>query len=220
MLREKLIKWDKNLAYCVGLLVSDGNLSKDGRHIVLVSKDKSLIKTFKNCLDLENRIANKKSGYNKNGRYYYVQFGNVKLYRWLNNIGVTQNKSKTIGKLSIPQKYFFDFTRGLLDGDGCVTSFNHPESRYPQIRVKFTSGSKNFIVWLRDRIDSFLDIKGKIEKIPRAFQLIYYKNDSIELLRRIYYKNAGICLNRKLVKTERLLAENKGGWWNWKTREA
>ena len=193
------IKWNESLSYCVGLLVSDGNLSKDGRHITFVSKDLSLIKIFKFCLKLKNKIAFKKSGYNKKGKYYYIQFGSVLLYRWLNNIGINPNKSKTISSLEVPNRYFFDFVRGLLDGDGCITSFKHPESRYPQIRIKFTSGSIKFLVWLKDKIDRILDIKGRIEVLPRAYQLIYHKCDSIELLKKIY-KKPGVFLKRKLLK--------------------
>lgn len=213
------IKWDNKLSYCVGLLASDGNLSKDGRHIVFVSKDIDLIKTFKICFGLKNKIANKNSGYNKNGKYYYIQFGNVKLYRWLNNIGITANKSKTIGILKIPNKYFFDFLRGLLDGDGCVTSFKHPESKHLQIRVKFCSANKDFLIWLESKIYNLLSLSGKIGTIPRVFELIYYKYSSIKLLKKIYRKST-VFLNRKFEKTRILLSNEPGGWCNWQTREA
>ncbi len=33
------MKWTANLAYAVGLITTDGCLSKDGRHIDLTSKD-------------------------------------------------------------------------------------------------------------------------------------------------------------------------------------
>ncbi|MFA4888956.1 MAG: hypothetical protein WC628_05225 [Candidatus Omnitrophota bacterium] len=213
---KKSIAWYDNLAYCVGLLTSDGNLSKDGRHITLVSKDKEVIKTFKDCLRLSNRIAVKNSGFNKSGSYYYLQFGDTKLYRWLNSIGIHQNKSKTISSLRIPNKYFFHFLRGLLDGDGCITSFKHPESKHCQIRVKFCSASKDFIHWLDSKIYKLLSIKGSIQSLPRIFELIYYKSDSIKLLKRIYRK-AFVFLERKRDKARSLLG---GGWCNWQTREA
>lgn len=212
-------KWNNKLAYCVGLLVSDGNLSKDGRHIIFVSKDKDLVKTFKFCLNLKNTISFKGSGFNKNGKYYYIQFSDVKFYRWLNTIGIESNKSKTIGPLLVPDKYFFDFLRGLLDGDGCVTSFRHPESRYPQIRVKFVSASKDFIVWLRNRIENLFGVKGRIGTLPRIFELVYYKGSSIKLLKSIYNRTT-LFLNRKFVKAKHLMKENEGGWCNWQTREA
>lgn len=216
---ELEIEWHRNLAYCVGLLVSDGNLSKDKRHIVFVSKDLNLVEKFKSCLNLKNKIAYKASGFNRNGKYYYVQFGNVKLYRWLNKIGIKSCKSKTVGPLSVPNKYFFDFIRGLFDGDGCITSFNHPECRKPQIRIKFASSSEKFLIWIRKKIDSLIRSKGNIETIPRAFELVYYKGDSVRLLRNIY-RNPGFYLNRKFERANFLLNKNEGGWCNWQTREA
>lgn len=199
-------KWSNGLAYCVGLLESDGNLSKDGRHIIFVSKDKDLVLTFRNCLDLKNKVCVKNSGFNKNGKYYYIQFGNVTFYRWLNALGMTSNKSKTIGSLKIPKKYFFSFLRGLLDGDGCVTGFKHPQSKYFQIRVKFASGSKKFLAWLKNRIEELVCIRGKIEDLPRLFELVYYKNASIKLLKKIYNKPE-FFLKRKFARTKLLLAE-------------
>lgn len=200
------VKWSDRLAYCVGLIASDGNLSKDGRHIVFVSKDLDLIKLFRSYLNLGNRITDKKSGFNKNGKYYQIQFGNVRLYRWLNKIGIAPNKSKTIGKLQIPNKYFFDFLKGLLDGDGCIYSFNHPESRYPQIRVRFSSASKHFLLWLRTKIYNLLSMRGKVEVMTRELCLVYYKHNSIKLLKRIYRKSSVSSLNRKFKKAQMLLA--------------
>ena len=217
--KTKEYKWNEELAYCVGLLASDGNLSKDGRHIAFVSKDKDLVEKFKNTLDLTNKISFKASGYNKNGKYYYIQLGNRNFYLWLNRIGLTSTKSKTIGPLLISKKYFFGFLRGLLDGDGCVTSFKHAESKYPQIRIKFASGSKKFLIWLDSKVDSYLGIKGRIEKIPRLWGLVYYKGSSLKLLREIYRKPK-VFSERKYLRAKQLLLQNKGGWCNWQTREA
>jgi hypothetical protein len=74
------IKWSPNIAYAIGLITTDGNLSSDGRHITFVSKDIGLIKTFRLCLGLNNRITPKKSGYS-NKIYNKIQFSNVKFYR-------------------------------------------------------------------------------------------------------------------------------------------
>ena len=181
-------------------------MSKDGRHIIFVSKDFDLIKTFMVCLGIKNKIGTKKSGYNKNGKYYYVQFGNVRLYRWLNSIGIWSNKSKFISDLKILDKYFFDFLRGLIDGDGCISSFIHPESRHPQIRVRICSASKPFLLWLKDNINRLLYLEGKIRNIKTVFELVYYKHSSIVLLKRIY-KKVPFCLNRKFEIAKVLLAD-------------
>ena len=90
-------KWNPKLAYAVGLITTDGNLSPDGRHLTLVSKDIPQLKTFKKCLKLKNKIGLRKGGYMKIKNYHHVQFGNVILYKWLLNIGLMPNKTKIIG---------------------------------------------------------------------------------------------------------------------------
>src|SRR3989344_3887527 len=102
------ICWSPEFAYAIGLLTTDGNLSKDGRHISLVSKDLEQLEHFLYCLGLKDKIkiAFKNSG---NGNMYpHVQLGDVLFYRFLMSIGLTPRKSKTIGSVSIPQEYFFD----------------------------------------------------------------------------------------------------------------
>ena len=51
------IKWSSNFAYAIGLLASDGSLSKDRRHISFVSKDKNQILNFLNCLKIKLKIS-------------------------------------------------------------------------------------------------------------------------------------------------------------------
>ena len=103
------IKWTPQIAYAVGLITTDGNLSSDNRHIDFTSKDIESIKTFKKCLNLKNKTGLKKDS-RSNKTYYRIQFGNVNLYRWLLKIGLTPNKTKTIGKLAIPDEFFFKQT--------------------------------------------------------------------------------------------------------------
>ena len=54
-------KWSADLAYALGLIVTDGCLYNDRRHINFVSTDLQLIKLFKKLLKLENKVGIKKS---------------------------------------------------------------------------------------------------------------------------------------------------------------
>ena len=110
--KGKPVKWSNEIAYAVGLITTDGNLSNNGRVMSLDSKDRSQIETFRKCLGLKNKIGLKSNGYTERKDYYRVQFGNVILYKWLLDIGLMPNKSKRIGSLKIPNKYFFNFLRG------------------------------------------------------------------------------------------------------------
>lgn len=192
------IRWTPNIAYAIGLITTDGNLSSDGRHITFVSKDIDLIKTFKLCLGLNNRITPKKSGYS-NKMYNKIQFGNVKFYRWLIKIGLMPDKTKVVAKVDIPDKYFPDFLRGHLDGDGCICVYQDPI--YPnsqRLYTRFISASLPHIQWLQKRMSSLLKIKGYICQHARGtFELTYAKNESQTLLNVMYYNNIVPCLKRK-----------------------
>jgi len=88
------IIWGSQFAYAIGLLVADGCLSKDGRHINLTSKDKAQIVLFKKCLGLKTKVSPKYSG--SGNLAYCTQFGDVLFYEFLLSIGLLPAKSKTI----------------------------------------------------------------------------------------------------------------------------
>lgn len=198
--------WSSNLAYAVGLITTDGCLSKDGRHIDLTSKDKEQLCNFLICLKANNKIRFKNSGRGK--KYLRVQIGDVKFYRFLLDIGLTSRKTKTIGPIKVPKQYFFDFLRGHFDGDGTFYSYFDPrwKSSYMFYTV-FVSASKDHIDWLRSSINSFLGINGHITKSVNAsvYQLKYAKAESLYLLPKMYYHKQVICLKRKLIKIQKAL---------------
>ncbi len=203
------IKWGKEFVYALGLFTADGNLSKDGRHLEFCSKDKDQVKNFKRCLNLTNNITMKGRGYSKEKVYYHIQFGNVALYKFCNSIGLNPQKSLTIKKVEIPDEFFADFLRGLLDGDGSIGMVMHPESRIPQIRLRFTSASYDFIKWLREQIILNTNTGGgSIYKAARAWQLLYCKRDTLNLIKYMYYKPNIPCLKRKFVVSYNLLKMN------------
>ena len=193
----KNIVWNNKFAYAVGLLTADGNLSPDRRHMAFVSKDIELMHMLKKCLGIENKISIKSSGYCKNRKYHVIQFGNVKLYNFLTDIGLKPNKSKTIKSLLIPPAYFADFLRGLIDGDGTIDYFMHPESRKKQFRIRIFSASEYFLKWLKRTLSIQLNIKGSVKKATRVYQLCYYKRDSCRIANFMYYKSNPAFLQRK-----------------------
>ena len=155
--QKVLIKWSSNFSYALGLLASDGNLAKNSGHINFTSKDKDQILNFSSCLGIHNKIGTKLSG--SGNRSFYIQFGDVVFHRFLISIGITPRKSKTIGKVKIPKKYFFDFLRGVFDGDGTFYSYYDPRWRSSfMFYTGFTSASIKHVKWLRDSIFKKLGI--------------------------------------------------------------
>lgn len=212
------IVWTANLAYAVGLITTDGNLSKDGRHIDLTSKDLDQIKTFIKILDLKIKISLKTSGFSDK-KYYRVQFSNIKFYKFLLNIGLTPAKSKTLGKIKIPNSFFVDFLRGHLDGDGSIFTYQDNYNQYrgriytnKRVFIYFISVSKPHISWLHKKINKLTPVKGSIQRhLPKnknhttMWTIKFAKKESIKLLKWIYYKPNLPTLKRKYTIVKQIL---------------
>ena len=185
-------------------MASDGNLSKDGRHMVFVSKDYQLIETFKKCLSLKCKVSLKKSGFAPDKRYYFVQFGDVRLYKFFLSIGITPAKSKTIGALKIPNKHFFDFLRGSFDGDGSF--YSYWDKRWASsflFYLSFMSASLDHILWLRRKIKKLAGPNGHAGTQmygSRAYQLKYAKTEARIIINKIYHSAHIPKLERKYKK--------------------
>jgi len=211
-------KWTPELAYAIGLLATDGNLSKDKRHILFTTTDRQLANTFKKCLNINSKIIiTPPSGFGKK-RAYRINFSNVKLYRWLQKIGLKTSKAHSTGKLKIPHKYFIDFLRGYLDGDGSIfsyidkyMSYKHKKYTYTRLYTSLISTIPQQIKWIRSRIKKVLNIEGALTSYLKKgrkvhiWQLRFAKNDSLRLLKWLYYKPNLPCLIRKRKIADKFL---------------
>ena len=205
--------WTPELAYAIGLLVTDGSLSKDGRHIVFRSSDYQLLEVYKRCLGLQQSIVPTSIGVESwtKKQSYRIQFSNAGLYRWLETIGLTPAKTFTIGALDLPDKYFIGFLRGHLDGDGTIRSYTDNYNSYrgrkyrnERLAIFFISASNNHILWLRSRILELTGCTGamisyKMRSGNFMWVIKYSKKESITLLKQIYYSNELPCLQRKML---------------------
>jgi len=201
-------KWDSNLAYAIGLLVTDGCMSKTGHLIDLTSKDREQLLNYSRCLNIKNKIGKKNNGHGQMA--LRIQFRNVFFYKFLIKIGITPAKSKTLGPLKIPDKYFFDFLRGCFDGDGYT--YSYWDKRWKSsfmFYIGFASASIKFVHWLQNTIFSRLGIKGHITTAGLkniCYQLKYAKKDGFKLMKKMFYAPDVICLTRKRLKIEETLS--------------
>lgn len=203
------MRWSRNLSYAIGLIATDGNLSKDGRHIIMTSKDIDQITNFIQALNITNNKIGLKSGsFAPNNKYYHVQFSDVVFYKFLLRIGLFPNKSKTLGRLRIPRRYFADFLRGCFDGDGCTYSYFDPRWKSSfMLYTSFTSGSRKHLMWLQEEINKLYKIKGRIGAQGRSvYNLRFAKYHSLLLLSELYRGRNSIYLSRKRLKIDRALS--------------
>ncbi len=212
----RCFKWTSNLAYAVGLITTDGNLSSDKRHISITSSDKQLLYTFRKCLNLKNKITkNPKGGYTKR-QCYRIQFGNVCFYNWLISIGLMPRKTFRIKAIKIPHKFLADFLRGHLDGDGSIATyedkyntFKNPKYIYKRLYVNFLSASQKHIKWISYKLKKIINIRGDISTYKKdktnMHKLRFAKKESLKLLQWLYYKPNLYCLKRKRKIAESFL---------------
>lgn len=206
------IKWSSNFAYAIGLLVTDGCLSKNGRHITFTSKDLEQIKNFLKALNITDIKIGQSFSESSGKKIFYnrIQFGDVLFYKFLLEIGLTPAKSKTLQQVKIPQKYFFDYLRGCFDGDGY--SYSYWDKRWKSsfmVYIGFVSASKIYTHWLQAQIFENLGIMGHItsgKKKDYCYQLKYAKADSYEIFNKMYLNKNSLYLQRKKLKITRAFA--------------
>lgn len=208
-------EWTPDIAYVVGLLVTDGHVSVDGKSIVLVSVDREQLETARIILRLASPPKPHRGG---SGRGLRIQFSDVLFHRWLREIGFTPRKTYTVGRILVPDEFFRDFLRGHLDGDGTITTYTDryntkvkPEYVYQRLYLRFLSASRAHIEWLQERIKALLGVdgyvtsrKGTLARVP-VYGLHFAKKDAIALLRWMYYAPDVPCLARKRAIAEPFL---------------
>ena len=212
--RKVKTDWSPNLAYAIGLIASDGNLSSDGRHMSLTSGEEEMMHNFKNALNLKNIIGKYVGGKEKtHKKYFYIHFGDKVFYQFLNTLGLTPAKSRIIKHVKIPTAYFRDFLRGLFDGDGTFYTFR--DGRWPNsfsFKLSIASASIDFIKWLKESLTKHGGVKGYIHKGDGVWNLEYVKGDTKRLFSFMYYSDDILYLKRKYDKIRIAIEEdNKRG---------
>ncbi|MCK9572213.1 MAG: LAGLIDADG family homing endonuclease [Candidatus Omnitrophica bacterium] len=208
--RRKLNIKGLDLWYLVGLITSDGCLSSDGRHIDITSKDYDFLEKVRERFGFTNRICNKYNGIGQLN--YHFQLGNRSFYDFLLSIGLSPRKSLTIKAVNVPENYFCDFLRGVIDGDGCIRSWVHSGNLRQQWSLRIYSGSKIFLNWLGSRIKDEIKVGGRIHKDGKrnsVFVLKFGKMSAKEIARHCYYNNC-FGLGRKIKLAQECLGSYKG----------
>ena len=169
-----------------------------------------MIDNLKKSLKLKNKIGKYARGGEKEKRYYFVSFGDIFFYKFLNEIGLTSAKSKTIKSVRVPDSYFSDFLRGLFDGDGSF--YTYWDKRWPNsfgFKLSFASASVNFVNWLKEKLTELYGVKGYFHKGAGVMNLEYTKGDTKKLFSIMYHSNNILFLKRKYFKIKTAIEKDK-----------
>lgn len=205
-----LSAWSSNLAYVVGLLATDGNLDKDRARVEFVSTDQELIALYCSALNL-NSIHVGVTAYEGRKPWYKVRVHDNQFRHFLEDVGLTPAKSKTLGALEIPDDYFRDFLRGVLDGDGSWYIQKSWLGRYQYLKVELVSASYSFIEWTNHKISTLEGLRGttRSRSLGRYHYLSFSGRQAIDLGTWLYYSSNVLALSRKRIIWEQMLDRTK-----------
>jgi len=192
-------KWSEKMAYILGFIFSDGNITRtthngysDKLAFGLHKKDIDILKKIKRELSAEQRLS-----FSKN--YIHFSVYSQLIVDDLKKLGLSYRKSFDInqGKVpNIPKKYIRHFIRGIIDGDGSI-HFN--KKNYPTLNI---CGREDIITFIRKHFLNKLNLYSKISQPKKNGKLsnvfyICYRGNSAQALINYIYNNSHIYLKRK-----------------------
>ena len=119
-------------------------------------------------------------------------------------------KSLNIGNINVPTRYFVDFFRGVIDGDGGIQHWIHNTNQHEQWNLRITSGSKKFLEWLQKETEGLLGVRGGLySQSERNHRLKYGKIAARVIAENCYYEGA-FALKRKMVLAKACINSDRG----------
>lgn len=187
------------MAYIMGFLAADGNVSKKGNRIQsqLSIKDKSQLEMIQKEIGGCKVYEYLSNGYKSCGWYCY----SAQIKADLAKYGIIPNKTGTLKMpVALDKQYWKDFIRGYFDGDGSVYKDGNG------FRINITSANKEI---LEDINNYFVEHGVKSSNLYPDHNNVcirYRSQASIDIYNILYYPNC-LCLKRKKEKFLKLIKE-------------
>lgn len=196
-------------AYFLGFIYADGYLvfNEENRiyelGIEIQLQDKYLLEKLNNELGGQNIIYIKKGKekiINNNICCSHdsavLRIYSKKIVTDLMSYGIEPNKTQKDICPQIEDKYFFDWLRGYVDGDGCY----YISSRQ-FLSVNITSASKIVLEYLQSKLYSYNIETHIYSEQKRKHRLYCFKKEEVYKLLKLLYPSTQIfCLSRKYNK--------------------
>ena len=187
-------------AYWLGFIVGDGCIATNGMRlsIKLAAKDKLHLIKFADFMNLPHTAVKDEIGsYNNPVNHIYVSSKYV--VNKLQERGIHSRKSGIEHvPAGIPEEFYRDYLRGLIDADGCILDAN--QGKY---RVDVSNSIEN--------LTSMINYIKKVLNIPcpricehEGTYRIYYSNleNTYKVLKHIYYSDNITYLDRKYARAK------------------
>lgn len=186
--------WTDEMAWVLGLLVTDGHVNKSTHSIYFSQKDERILRLIAKYMEADYILA----PFGKTKTTPTIIINSRIIKGDLEQLGITSNKSFTVKFPQVPEPFLPSFVRGVIDGDGWVQDRGYV--------MNVTTGSKDFAnslylvfdLWnLRTKITTENTQSGK-----EIFRVWVKGKESLTRLANIIYSNCNETCNYK--KRERL----------------
>jgi hypothetical protein len=201
--------WNRGLAYFVGIIATDGHVSKlPKRYVVLELCDKDVIDKVTKFTSYEGNVLEKWDGNPNHSKSYYVRFCGNEVWSLLRNLGIDNKKSYTLVFPSIPEAFVFDFLRGVIDGDGSISI---DRKGNPRVEI---SGTKEFINGLYGKVRLSGSVYNK--KGSSVYCVRYTSKNAFYFLNMVYKDSTDdIRMDRKYKRYLEVVSVASEKNWGW-----
>lgn len=176
--------WSTDKAYTLGFILTDGCVS--GNAVLISQAVPEPLGAIKRMMSSEHPI---RKGVNNGHTLYTLIIGRKALVEALAKRGIHEAKSLTVELPYVPDEYFPDFLRGVIDGDGWA----HPKGYI----VTITSGSEDFAKQLTERLIT-AGFPFRTEHDGYAYRIKLSGKDEIKRLESyLYYDPNAFYIGRK-----------------------
>ena len=178
-------------AYFLGLMYSDGSVSKNQFYIKL--KDEDVIQQFKQELKTEAPIRRIEFPWSA----YILEVSCQKLCNHLIKQGCVPNKTRVIQVPKLREDLYRHFIRGFFDGDGCLQL----QDKIYHCRFDLTSASLQFLEQIRPIITAKAITNGGLNKESKydVWHLSYSGHQVIQIMNWLY-EDSHFYMKRKYDK--------------------
>lgn len=191
-----------NMAYILGLIAADGNISskENGVSISLKETDKEILEKINEELN-NSRPIKVYERTDRNEKVAKLLFWSSTIKKDLSHYGLKPNKTFNIEPphFLLPE-YRISYIRGYFDGDGSISLCKHT----PQFRI--SGASKEIISWIKDcfsiQYNIYTNLRIEREKLSqdRDWYILDYYGDRAKQIYNILYIKDSLCMKRKYQK--------------------
>ncbi len=206
--------WTPAMAYVLGVIYTDGCLVKPNGpvkfRVTIAQKEPELLEKVRALMG-SNALIRYSPARGIAGALHTMVIDNLEIYRDLQALGLTENKSLTLKFPDIPSEMVSHFIRGCWDGDGSVF-WEGADVRKPC--ASFVSGSKEFIERFMQNLVSLGMPDRTIHKSMRSKNPSFYFRYTGLPCRRLFHVlydgvNESMYLTRKYLRFSEI-KENLG----------